>query len=175
VLTVQGVSYLFLLLLTGYQGVDHGDKGDFAKECGAKMFFDVTQYASNEDLVKAIKEATPDGLGAAAAIVCTASNEAYATALQVLRFAGTLVCVGVPEGKQVPIATADPTSLISKEIRIVGSLVGNRQDAIDTLSLAAKEVVKTRFRVEPMSNLQQVFDQMDNMELKGRVVLDLTS
>lgn len=135
----------------------------------------MTKYASNEDLVKAIKESTPDGLGAAAVIVCTASNEAYAAALKVLRFAGTLVCVGVPEGKQVPIATADPASLISKEIRIVGSLVGNRQDAIETLSLAAKEVVKTQFRVEPMSNLRQVFEQMDNMELKGRVVLDLTS
>ncbi|QGA20491.1 hypothetical protein EYB26_008195 [Talaromyces marneffei] len=161
----------------GYEmiGVDYGDKGNFAKECGANTFFDVTKYASNEDLVKAIKESTPDGLGAAAVIVCTASNEAYAAALKVLRFAGTLVCVGVPEGKQVPIATADPASLISKEIRIVGSLVGNRQDAIETLSLAAKEVVKTRFRVEPMSNLQQVFEQMDNMELKGRVVLDLTS
>ncbi|PCH04645.1 Hypothetical protein PENO1_026510 [Penicillium occitanis (nom. inval.)] len=55
---------------------DYSDKGDFAKECGATKFFDVTQYASNEDLVKAIKEAALDGLGAAAAIICTASNEA---------------------------------------------------------------------------------------------------
>lgn len=48
----------------------------------------------------------------------------------------------IPEGKQVPIATADPASLIS-EIQVVGSLDGNRQDAIETLNLAAKEVTTT--------------------------------
>lgn len=57
----------------------------------------------------------------------------------------------IPEGKQVPIATAGPASLISKEIRVVGSLDGNRQDAIETLNLAAKKVMKPRFRVETMS------------------------
>ena len=37
-------------------------------------------------------------------IVCTASNRAYAQALDFLRFGGTLVCVGMPEGDSVPIA-----------------------------------------------------------------------
>ena len=44
------------------------------------------------------------GLGAQAVIVCTASNRAYAQALDFLRFGGTLVCVGMPEGESQPIA-----------------------------------------------------------------------
>lgn len=37
-------------------------------------------------------------------MVCTASNRAYAQALDFLRFGGTLVCVGMPEGESQPIA-----------------------------------------------------------------------
>lgn len=125
-------------------------------------------------LAKDIKAITRGGDGAAAVIVCTASNEAYAAAVGLLRFGGKVVCVGVPEGQQVPIPTADPASLISKELSIVGSVVGNRLDAIGTLDMAARGVVVTRYAVEPMSKLNEVFEKMDNMELKGRMIIDLT-
>jgi propanol-preferring alcohol dehydrogenase len=46
-------------------------------------------------------------------IVCTASNKAYAQALDFLRFGGTLVCVGMPEGDSVPIAKAFPAALVA--------------------------------------------------------------
>lgn len=49
-----------------------------------------------------------NGLGAQAVIVCTASNRAYAQALDFLRFGGTLVCVGMPEGESQPIAKSKP-------------------------------------------------------------------
>lgn len=114
-------------------------------------------------------------MGAAAVLVCTASNAAYGQSLGFLRFGGTLVCIGVPEGKQVPIASADPATMLAQELRIVGSAVGNRKDAIETMNMAARGVVKTHFVVEPMSNLTDIFQRMDAMTLKGRVVLDLGS
>lgn len=119
-------------------------------------------------------------MGAAGVVMCTASNAAYGQALSFLRFGGTLVCVGVPEGDPVPIAGADPASLLIQEKRIVGSAVGNRKDAIETMNLAARgivspfqfsfplwyapiylltvlyqnEQVKTHFTVEPMSKVR---------------------
>jgi len=113
-------------------------------------------------------------MGAAAVVVCTASNAAYAQALKFLRFNGTLVCVGIPEGSPQPIAGADPGALLSQELRIVGSAVGNRKDAIDTMQMAARGIVKTHFTTEPMSKLTDVFHSMEKMTLKGRVVIDLS-
>ena len=112
-------------------------------------------------------------MGAAAVVMCTASNAAYGQALAMLRFGGTLVCIGVPEGEPVAIAGADPGSLLIQEKRIVGSAVGNRKDAIETLNLAARGVVKTHYTLQPMSKLTETFEKMDKMQLQGRVVIDL--
>ena len=90
------------------------------------------------------------GLGASAVIVCTASNKAYAQALDFLRFGGTLVCVGMPEGDMVPIAKAFPAAMVAMEHNIKGSAVGNQKEAIEVLDMAARGVVKTRLRLEKM-------------------------
>jgi len=159
-------------------GIDSGEKEDFVRSLGAEAFFDITKYSRDAEgtakLTEDVKKASTDGLGAAGVVVCTASNAAYGQALGFLRFGGTLVCVGVPEGEPVPIAGADPGSLLVQEKRIVGSAVGNRKDAIETMNMAARGVIKTHFTVEPMSKLNEVFEKMDKMQLKGRVVIDLT-
>ena len=92
-----------------------------------------------------------------------------------LKFGGTLVCVGLPEGDLKPIATAFPQVMVAKEQKIVGSAVGNRREAIETLEFAERGVVKTHFRTEKMDKLTDVFQEMEQGALKGRVVLDLTA
>lgn len=104
----------------------------------------------------------------------TASNAAYAASLETLRFSGTLVCVGIPEGDPVAIAGAYPGHLVLNERRIVGSAVGNRKDAIETMDMAARGVLKTHFVTEPMSKLTETFEKMDKAQLQGRVVIDLS-
>ena len=47
-----------------------------------------------------------DGLSAQVAIICTASNEAYAQALCFLCFKSTFVCVMLPEHGPEPISSA---------------------------------------------------------------------
>lgn len=172
------ISFLFCDTRTDTcQGIDAGEKEEFVRGLGAEAFFDVKQYGQDKEglakLVADVKAASADGLGAAAVVVCTASNAAYAQSVELLRFAGTVVCVGVPEGAPVPIAGVDPASMLVQEKRVVGSAVGNRKDAIETLKMAARGVVKTHFTVEPMSKLTDVFERMEKMALKGRVVLDL--
>jgi len=41
--------------------------------------------------------------------------------------------------------------------------------------MAARGVVKTHFTVEPMSHLTETFEKMEKMQLKGRVVIDLST
>lgn len=93
--------------------------------------------------------------------------------MDLLRFGGTLVCVGIPDGDMVPIAKAYPGMLAAKAQKIVGVAVGNRQEAIETLDLAARGIIKTHFRTEKLESLTEVFEQLHAGNLHGRVVLDL--
>lgn len=150
-------------------GIDAGAKKDFALECGAEVFVDFEKQKAEDEVKK-----VTGGLGAQAVLVLTAANGAYADAMGLLKFAGTLVCVGIPEGELKPIATAYPTMMVVKELNIKGVAVGNRKDAIETLDFAARGLVKTHFRTEKMDKLTSVFEEMDKGQLKGRVVLDLS-
>jgi propanol-preferring alcohol dehydrogenase len=85
-----------------------------------------------------------------------------------------MVCVGIPEGDHVPIASARPAELVATAKQIVGSAVGSRNEAIETLDFAARGIVKTHYRVEKMEQLTSVFKEMSEQKLQGRVVLDLT-
>jgi propanol-preferring alcohol dehydrogenase len=107
-------------------------------------------------------------------VVCTANNAAYGNSLDLLRFGGRVVCVGIPEGEVVPIKSANPGVMVAKSLQVVGSAVGNRREAIETMEFAARGIVKTHFRVEKMDKLTSVFEEMEKGALKGRVVLDLS-
>ncbi|OGE53395.1 hypothetical protein PENARI_c008G09390 [Penicillium arizonense] len=157
-------------------GIDHGSKEELVKESGAEHFIDITKFPKDdkgEALTKHVQSLT-DGLGAHAAIVCTAANAAYAQALPLLRFNGTLVCVGIPENEPQAIATAFPSTFINKHATITGSAVGNRTEAIETMDFAARGIIKAHYRTEKMDALTGVFKEMEEGKLQGRVVLDLS-
>ncbi|KAJ5121376.1 uncharacterized protein N7515_009337 [Penicillium bovifimosum] len=157
-------------------GIDHGSKEGIAKESGAEHFVDITAFPKDDKgaaLTKHVQDLT-DGLGAHAVLVCTAANGAYAQAVPLLRFNGTLVCVGVPEHEPQAIASAFPSAMISKQLNITGSAVGNRTEAIETMEFAARGIIKAHFRTEKMDALTEVFKEMEEGKLQGRVVLDLS-
>lgn len=157
-------------------GVDHGSKKEIVMDSGAEHFIDVTQFPS-DDGGKAMGEkiaSLTGGGGAHAVIVCTSSNVAYGQAMKFLRYNGVVVCVGVPEGDPLPIGGSFPADIVTKQLSIVGSAVGSRQDALETMDFAARGVIKTHFRLAKMDELTQVFEEMNRGELKGRVVLDLS-
>lgn len=150
-------------------GIDAPEKKDLIKECGAELYIDHTQGKAEEE----VKAAT-GGLGVQAVIVCTAANAAYASAMGLLKFGGRLVCVGLPEGEMKPIATAFPQAMITKALTIVGVAVGDRKEAIETMEMAERGIVKTHFEVKKMHELTNIFEKMDRGEISGRVVLDLS-
>ncbi|KNG44984.1 alcohol dehydrogenase [Stemphylium lycopersici] len=150
-------------------GIDHSSKKDIVMESGAEHFIAVD---GEQNVVEAVQALT-DGLGAHAVVVCTASNAAYAQSVEMLRFGGRVVCVGIPEGEALPIKSSFPGLLVAKGLQIMGSAVGSRKEAIEAMDFAARGIVKTHFRTEKMEKLTEVFKEMDEGKLKGRVVLDL--
>lgn len=158
----------------GYRviGIDQASKEEIVKDCGAEVFIDAA--TSSEELVSQVKKTTDD-LGANAVVVCASSNAAYSQGLELLRPGGTLVGVGMPGGKPVAIASAMPGPIVQKQLKIVGSILGNRQDAIDVLNLAARGAITVHHQIRPLSDLTQVFREMESGCLAGRAVLDLQS
>ncbi|KAF7846236.1 hypothetical protein BT93_L4790 [Corymbia citriodora subsp. variegata] len=161
-------------------GIDSASKEEFVMGLGCEKFFSLDNYSRDDEgsakLIKDVRDASQLGLGAVGVVVCTAANAAYTQALPMLRFGGTLVAVGIPEGAvPQPISKADPATLLAQELTIRGSAVGNRKDALETMDLAKRGLLKTYFEVQPMSALTDVFNRMEAMTLKGRVVIDLQS
>ncbi|TQV92604.1 alcohol dehydrogenase [Cordyceps javanica] len=154
-------------------GIDHPSKADLVRESGAEHFVDMTQFPRDGAALATHVHELCDGLGAHAVVVCTASNVAYAQALDLLRFDGTLVCVGVPEHNPEPIGGSFPAKIINSSLNIVGSIVGNNDDAAAVLALAAKGVIKCHSHVVKLDELTSTFQQMHEAKLQGRVVLDL--
>ncbi|KAJ4381131.1 hypothetical protein N0V86_003478 [Didymella sp. IMI 355093] len=151
-------------------GIDHSSKKDLVLESGAEHFIPVD---GTESLADAVKNVT-GGHGAHAVVVCTAHQGAYDESVNLLRFGGRVVCVGIPEGDMKPIGSANAGIMVAKALQIVGSAVGTRKEAIEAVEFAARGIVKTHYRVEKMDKLTSVFEEMDKQQLKGRVVIDLS-
>ena len=65
--------------------------------------------------------------------------------------------------------------MIFNQTRIVGSAVGNRKDAIETMEMASRGIVKTHFTTCKMDEVSSVFEKMDKNQLQGRVVVELAA
>ncbi|KAI1328902.1 alcohol dehydrogenase-like protein [Xylariaceae sp. FL0255] len=151
-------------------GIDTTTKKESVLAGGAEYFIDHTKF-DDTTIGAEVKKLT--GLGAKAVICCTASNKAYGQCISMLRFGGTLVCVGIPEGEPVPIGNVYARDMVSQMYQIVGSAVGNRREAAETLEIAARGIIKFPVKTVGMSELQSVFEDMEHGNLSGRVVLDL--
>ncbi|ELU40300.1 mannitol-1-phosphate dehydrogenase MPDH1 [Rhizoctonia solani AG-1 IA] len=148
--------------------IDTGDhKRELCLNLGAEIFID---FKESNNLVEDVIRAA-DGVGVHAAIVTSGSAEGYNRALRYLRPAGTLVAVGAPPGAKLEV---DIIASIPRNITIKVSYVGNREDARQALDMVARGRVRTTCRVEPLAKLPEIFEEMQEGKLAGRVVLDLS-
>ncbi|ORY21366.1 mannitol-1-phosphate dehydrogenase [Naematelia encephala] len=140
-------------------------KKELCLELGAKAWID---FKETKDLVGDIKKAS-GGLGPQAALVAAAHSSAYSQAVDYLKESGTLVVVGMPTES----IGATAFWVVYKSIRVQGSYVGNRQDAIEALQLAADGKVKVKFETKPLTALKDTFEEMEEGKIAGRIVLAL--
>ncbi|KAJ7284375.1 chaperonin 10-like protein [Mycena rebaudengoi] len=147
--------------------VDTGsDKKKLCLDLGADKWID---FKESKNLVEDIKALT-GGLGAHSTLVTAASSSAYQSAIEYLRGGGTLMAVGLP-GKASLEASIFFT--VYKGISILGSYVGNRQDAIEALDIAARGDVTCHYAVKDLDDLASVYDGLKDGSVVGRVVLNI--
>ncbi|KAG6828822.1 hypothetical protein H0H92_006647 [Tricholoma furcatifolium] len=148
--------------------IDSGpEKKKLCHELGADVWID---FKESKNVVEDVKKAT-DGLGAHSAVVTTASPSGYTQAVDYLRCGGTLMVVGLP-GKAALEASIFFT--VFKSISILGSYVGNRQDAMEAIEIAARGAVKCHYQTRKIDALQQVYEDLTKGQISGRVVLDFS-
>ncbi|QCE33132.1 alcohol dehydrogenase AdhP [Acetobacteraceae bacterium] len=146
---------------------------DFAKELGA----DHALNAFDKDLVTQIQDLTggskPIGHGlvaggAHAAIVTATAKAAFNAAVNSVRAGGTVVGVGLP------VETMDLSipRLVLDGIKIVGSLVGTREDLREAFEFAAQGKVKCKTEDRPIADAPKIFEEMHQGKIRGRMVIN---
>ncbi|CAK5268039.1 unnamed protein product [Mycena citricolor] len=129
--------------------IDTGaDKKKLCLELGAEKWID---FKECPDIVAEIRSIT-DGYGAHSAVVTTASSSGYHQAIEYLRGGGTLMVVGLPGHASLD---APIFFTVFKSISILGSYVGNRQDAKEAIDIAARGQVICYYALKPLSELQK--------------------
>ncbi|WVQ81821.1 hypothetical protein IAT38_003948 [Cryptococcus sp. DSM 104549] len=140
-------------------------KEKMVKSLGADAWVD---FKTSKDVVADIKAAT-GGAGPQAAVVTAAHQSGYTQAIKYLKPTGTLVCVGMPDAEM----GANVFWTVFKSIRIQGSYVGNRQDAIEALDIAAAGKVKVVFESKELDALKDVYEDLEHGKIAGRIVLNV--
>ena len=108
--------------------------------------------------------------GVHGALVTAVSAPAFRQSIDMLRRGGTCSLVGLPPGDfQTPIF-----DVVLKRITIRGSIVGTRQDLVESLDFAARGQVAPTLQTRFLEDINSVFDELRNGQVNGRVVLDLT-
>lgn len=109
--------------------------------------------------------------GVQAAIITVPLIQAYEEALKSVKRGGRIVGVGLPSGKMsLPIFDC-----IVNGIEFVGSIVGTRQDLKEALELAKLHKITCKVQKRKLEDINEIFDDMINYKISGRVVLDLST
>ncbi len=135
-----------------------------ARELGADAVVD----AANEDVLERMKEELGIGLyhfgeGAMADIVVDAAGgrDTFAQALEIVRSAGTVALVGLPEGDQL----VNTTRIVHKSPRIIGCLGAIYPKAIELISEGKVKTQPLITHTFPLEEINEAFQvQMDANE-----------
>lgn len=134
-----------------------------AKELGA----DMTLNPLRDDIVQIIKDKVG---GVHAAVVSAVNKTAFDTAIETPRPMGRLVSIALPEGDmQLNIIKS-----VLDGIVVIGSLVGTRQDLREAFQFAAEGKAVPIVQTRPLSELNDMIDDMKAGKIIGRDVVDFS-
>ncbi len=101
------------------------------------------------------------------ALVTSGAKAAYDTAFACLRPTGMLLVVGLPaEDICFP-----PIMMAAREVRIQASAVGTREDLREVLALAAQGKVRCEVASRPLTQVNEVLNEMRRGEISGRIAV----
>ncbi|KAF9038807.1 alcohol dehydrogenase, partial [Hymenopellis radicata] len=148
--------------------IDTGDaKRDLCLALGAEKFVDFT---TSTNVVQDVIDAA-EGLGPHAAVIAAGQAEPLNQVLLYLRKTGTLVTVGM--ASSTATLSLPHSLMISKSLTWIGSAVGNRQDAIEALALAARGKARCNYEIRKPEDVNRVMAEMESGKIAGRIVLKI--
>ena len=134
-------------------------KLELASALGASAVFN----AAKTDVVKRLRGSG----GIHVSLVSSAAKAAYDMAFYSLRPTGTLLVVGLPSEN----ICFPPILMAAGEIKIEASAVGTRHDLQAVLRLAAAGKLHCQVESRPLSQVNQVLDDLRQGRATGRIVL----
>nr|WP_257218505.1 zinc-binding dehydrogenase [Acinetobacter sp. YH12235] len=138
-------------------------KLELAKNLGADVGINALKSDVKEEVMKATGE------GCHGVLVTAVSPKAFEQAVSIVRRGGTMVLNGLPPGKfDLPIF-----DMVLDGITVRGSIVGTRLDLKEALDIAARGKVKAHINVEPLQNINDIFQRMEQGKIDGRIVIDM--
>ena len=150
----------------GYRvvGVDIGEERlAFARSLGAELAVDAGEA---EDVVR------QEFGGVDAALVFSARLAGFELGLKLLRKGGLFVAVGIPPTSDGSLQL-DPFQFFVNDPTLIYSAVGTVQDMRELVDLAAQGRVKSHVsRTGPLSDLGQIFDELEAGKYLGRAVVN---
>ncbi|MFG6115919.1 alcohol dehydrogenase AdhP [Halobacillus sp. MO56] len=140
----------------------HDEKLKLAQELGADLVVNPLIENSSEFIQREV--------GGAQATICTAvSKKAFDEAYYSVKRGGKCVAVGLPpEMIEIPIFDT-----VLNAVSVVGSIVGTRKDLIEALEFAAQGKVKTIVQTAKLEDINQIFSDLEEGKINGRIVLDM--
>lgn len=138
------------------------DKLELARKAGAEIAFNALTENPVEKIQQAIR-------GAHGALVTAVSPPAFRQAIGMLRRGGTCALVGLPPG-DFPVPIFD---VVLKRLTVRGSIVGTRKDLQEALQFAAENKVHATIEMQPLEEINTIFERLREGHVHGRVVLNM--
>lgn len=127
----------------------------------------VVNAATSADPAAEITEATG---GVHGALVTAVNAHAFPQAVGALRRGGTVSLVGLPPEK-FPL---DIFTTVLFGLTVRGSIVGTRRDMAECLEFFARGKINPTFTTRPMAEINEIFAEMEEGKIDGRVVMAMT-
>jgi propanol-preferring alcohol dehydrogenase len=162
-----------------------GGLGHLAVQIGRELGADVTAIDISEEKLalaktlgasrtlnaasdKVVQQLRSQG-GVHVALVTSAAKAAYDMAFYCVRPTGVLLAVGLPAQD----VCFPPILMAAGEIRIQASAVGTRQDLQEILAMGAAGKVHCEVATQPLSQANEVLEQLRRGKVSGRLVLSV--
>ncbi len=136
------------------------DKLGLARSLGA----DEAINALETDPVAAVQA----GGGAEGVLVTAVAAKPFEQAVGMLARGGTMSLVGMPP-EEFALSVFD---IVLNRKTLRGSIVGTRNDLAEALALAAEGKVVAHHSIEPLENINDIFQRMEKGQIDGRIVME---
>jgi alcohol dehydrogenase len=135
-------------------------KKSLARRLGAELFID----SGEKEVAKKLQ--AWDG-GADVILATAPSVSELNAAIPALSLQGRLVVIGLAQAE----VTMKPIDLIMGERKVLGSLIGSRQDVQDCFAFSLAHDIRPEVEMFPLAKADEAVRKMKNGKLKGRAVL----